>query len=181
MPISRAESAYSVHDFWAKLFIWRNDAPPQPRHSPACHPCAYSLCDAAEACCIPISWQHHIATLGEWELTALVHKLGVRLPTVVVALSQAERRAFAALGTRAPAKFVAADCWRSVAEDSLERWWRVSHGEAAKDVRFELAREHTLRGLPRVRRGDGAGDFLRTPVPSAHIPLEERGVSHVRS
>ena len=182
MPIlhDRASSHYSIHDFLAKLFLCRDDAPQKTRpQPPVCIPCARGVGDALEFCCVPISWQHRIVTIGEWELTNLVHQLGVRVPAGVIELSPAERRAFAALGTRAPPRFIVADSWRAVAEDSLERWWyRIQGQQASRSLLFELAWEHTIRGIPRIRRGSGAGEFLREPVRSDHVPMEERGVTH---
>lgn len=188
MPIFGGAPAqdYSIHHFLAKLFVWTDSSSPQPRHPPACIPgrlrsSIEAFREAAENCCVPIAWQHHITTLGERELTALVHQLGIRLPAGNMSgLSPAEVRAFAVLGSRTPPRYTAADSWRAVAEDSLERWWKSAHGEGAPhDQRFVLAREHTLRGIPRVKRGSDAGEFLWAPVSSAHIPLEKRGVSPV--
>ena len=66
-----------------------------------------------------------------------------------------------------------------MAEDSLARWWLCVHGvQVQKTMRFHLAREHTLRGLPRIRRGSGAGELLEDPVSSAHLPIGMRGVSN---
>ena len=181
MSGTSSPSLYSVHDFLNKLFFGRVEPPTRPKPAAPCLPCMRSIFDAifdAIDTCVPITFQHRIATPGEWTLSALVHQQRVRIPAVVE-LSAAERRAFAALGSRgSPTRYVAAESWRDVAEDSLERWWCEAHGATAKDLRFELAREQTLRGLPRIRRGGGAGELLWEPVPSADTPVELRGISH---
>ena len=128
--------------------------------------------------CLPIGWRHHLVPPGEWQLSALGRQAGmIRPQRGLPVVTQAEQRAFAACGWRPPPRLVAAEAWRDFTEDALDRWWHEAHGEhCLKDVRFELAQEHSFRGLPRIPRGGGAGEFLWAPVHSED-PLEARGVS----
>lgn len=135
-----------------------------------------AIWDAMEFCCVAIPWQHFLSTPGEWELTRLVLQRRILLPSSDQP-SESEWRAFAAIGSRPPQQRIAAESWRAVAEAVLDRWWRRAHGTALKSsVRFNLAREHALRGIPRIPRGDGAGEFLEKPRQSSE-PLEKRGVA----
>jgi len=135
-----------------------------------------SVWDAVEFCCVAIPWREMIATPGEWELSELVRQQRIPLPSPDLP-SVSEVRAFASLGARGPRGTVPATSWRAVAEDALDRWWRDAHGVTPKtSVRFENARSQVLRGVPRIRRGAGAGEFLETPARSS-TPLERRGVS----
>ena len=139
--------------------------------------------DAIEACLIPLPWHHHIMPPGEWQLTALVHRLGLSLQTYAVQQSHAGQPLPAEWHTSAekvphlPIPVVAAESWRAIAEAAVDRWWSYSHGAALKSsLQYVLAREHTLRGIPRIRRGSGAGELLEVPIRS-DTPIEERGVS----
>ena len=178
MSGTSSPSLYSVHDFLNKLFFGRVEPPTRPKPAAPCLPCMRSIFDAifdAIDTCVPITFQHRIATPGEWTLSALVHQQRVRIPAVVE-LSAAERRAFAALGSRgSPTRYVAAESWRDVAEDSLERWWCEAHGATAKDL-LELAREQTLRGLAHPAWGGGRAALGAGAV--ADTPVELRGISH---
>ena len=179
--------SYDCRDFFAKLVSWRapaNDSPPTlppPTPPPPCLlPLARTLWRAAEWC-VPIAWLHHLAPPGEHQLSSLVRASGLQLPQrggAATQATQAEWRAFAACGRRPPQqRLVAAESWRGVVEDALDRWWRKAHGaHCPQDLRFALAREHCLRGLPRVPRGGGAGELLELPI-SSDLPLEGRGVS----
>ena len=174
--------SYDCRDFFAKLVSWRapaNDSPPTPP-PPCLLPLARTLWRAAEWC-VPIAWLHHLAPPGEHQLSSLVRTSGLQLPQrggAATQATQAEWRAFAACGRRPPQqRLVAAESWRGVVEDALDRWWRKAHGaHCPQDLRFALAREHCLRGLPRVPRGGGAGELLELPI-SSDLPLEGRGVS----
>ena len=144
-----------------------------------------SVWDAVEFCCVAIPWREMIATPGEWELSELVRQQRIPLPSPdlpsVSEVRHSEEadveHAFTSLGARGPRGTVPATSWRAVAEDALDRWWRDAHGVTPKtSVRFENARSQVLRGVPRIRRGAGAGEFLETPARSS-TPLERRGVA----
>ena len=128
--------------------------------------------------CVPIAWQHHLAPPGEWQLSMLTRQAGMMVPQRgVAAAAEAEWRAVSACGQRLPPCEANASTWREFTLYALDRWWHRAHGEhCPKDGRFELAREHSLRGLPRIPRGDGAGEFLTSPQRS-DVPPEARGVS----
>lgn len=118
--------------------------------------CARTVWDVVEVC-VPISWLHMITIHpGERLLTELVRQQQQRL---LAGVSETEHD------------------WRDMVEASLDRWWTRAHADYPREhVRFLLAREHALRGLPRVRRGVGAGELLLTPQRS-ETPIEARGVT----
>ena len=176
--------SWDFTDFHRKLFTLWAPSPSSDRpaclpqaHRPACLPQARTLWRALEVC-VPIPWKHHLQPPGEWELSRLVRLAGLTLPERGPPVAtQAEWRAFAACGRRPPVARVPAETWRAIVEAALDGWWRRAHGDIAKDLRFELALEHSLRGVPRVPRGTGAGELLEAPERGDAPPLEQRGVS----
>ena len=175
--------SYDFGDLLGKLVSWRapaRNSPPPPPPPQCLLPLARSLWRAVESC-VPIAWLHHLAPPGEHQLTSLVRASGLQLPQrggAATQATQAEWRAFAACGRRPPQqRLVFAESWREVVADALDSWWRKAHGaHCPQDLRFALAREHCLRGLPRVPRGGGAGELLELPISSG-LPLAARGVS----